>query len=188
MVAAAVALLAIAVRPVVAATMQPRSDERIVACPAATAEQKAGADYVVAGTADDEINNALTDIGAAGSVLVVGGNCDLAAPVRLRTGTRLHCDSLGTALRASVAVDVVVLDNVSVERTSLDHCTVNGNKFVVGGPGRGIVIDNTNGSFEYNDPFVVVSDVVVKNTGGDGVWVSARSRATRLDRVRVALP
>ena len=185
LVAVALALLAIAVRPVVAATTQPRSDKRIVACPTATAEQKAGADYLVSGSADDEINNALTDAGTAGSVLVVGGNCDLTAPVRLRTGTRLHCDSLGTALRASAPIDVVVLDGVSVERTSLEHCTINGNKFVVGGLGRGIVIDNTNGSFEYNDPFVVITDVVVKNTGGDGVWVSGRSRATRLDRVRV---
>lgn len=175
----------VSVRRAIAATTMPRSDERVVACPGASVEQKNGADYVVTGNADGAINQALTDIGANGSVIVVGGTCDVGAPIRLRSRTRLHCDSWGTELRAKSAVDVVTLDSVNVERAHFDHCSVNGNKFIVGGTARGIVIDNTNGTFEYNDPTIVVTDTIVKNTGGDGVWVSARSRATRMDRVRV---
>jgi hypothetical protein len=180
------ALTVLALRPVIAATSAPRSDEQVVACPGATAAQQTGADLVVSGNADDEINQALTNAGGNGSVLVVGGTCNLGASVRLREGVRLHCDSWGTELKAAVAgVDVVTLDSVNVERAHFDHCTVNGNKGGIAGAGRGVVIDNTGGTFEYNDPSIVVTDTIVKNTGGDGVWVSGRSRATRMDRVRV---
>lgn len=129
------------------------------------------------GTTDDTIaiQQAITSCAAAG-----GGTVHVPLGVfvssRIRMLSRVCLVGTGWSsrlkLKAAANQHFIILDDVNVERTSIEHLSVDGNKANVTGTSSGIYYDNTGGVFtggEGSVPRHRINDVFVPNCNTDAV-------------------